>query len=251
MVRFNLICHGLMWFVEEGDKIRILIPEIPPHSYLHGPIKLGLPHLIALNPGEDFTLDGIPDRNVPLRDLVNAGSMLVLDKSQFDVLSDRRRNSYVIPKPDLIRLFRAAEVLPTIFGKTPTSTALAVPVLSHDVVCFSYLQTSGPVSIKKGTSTVATFSGTEPVSWNLYAQPTKPESEPHDITPMNEMLWLRATGNHPDYRLSIPFACDEAHGVAPKKGMDRTHLRNLAELHNSTEAPETDRVGCHGGFIVE
>ena len=36
MSRFNFICHGLMWIVEEGNTIQILIPKIGEHSFRQG-----------------------------------------------------------------------------------------------------------------------------------------------------------------------------------------------------------------------
>lgn len=246
MVRFNLICHGLMWFVEEGRYIHILIPEIPPHAYFHGHPNGRIP----IPSGADFSIEGVTEGATPMRDLVCARHALLVKRSQVAVQAGSRRNRFIIERPHLVRMFRAAEVSDALFGTTPRDTAMAVPAFSHEVVCFSYFGSAGDVIIKNGSTVVETLRGTHN-SWCIYAQPTTPEPAPHDITAMNRLLRVNSTGQPPNYQLSFPFTSDKSHDIGGVKGFGKSHLMNLVELSANPGPFETDDVGCHAGFVVD
>jgi len=247
MIRFNLICHGLMWFVERGQEIEILIPEITPHSYFHGPPNGRIP----IHPGEDFRVDGVTAGTTPLRELVCAKHALLVKGSHVTTQNNNRRNGFFIKKPDRVRLFRGAEITDAIFGTTPRDTAMATPTLSHEVVCFSYFGVPGDVVISRGATVVARLQHATATSWCVYAQPTAPEPAPHDISAMNRLLRVNSTGQPPDYQLSFPFTSDKSHDIGGVKGFGKSHLMNLVELSTSPGPFETDDVGCHAGFVVD
>lgn len=252
MKRFNFVCHGLMWLVEDGDSIQILIPDIKPHSFRQGQPIFGLGALTDLAPGEDWTLaGGITSSGKPLNSLICSRDALMLRKGAFDTVPSLARNRYVLPKPDRIRSFRAAEVGSGIFGSTQPSTAHEAPVVSHDVTCLSYLKVTAPVLIIGPSGPPISIDNPIAATWCLYAQPSVPENLSHDITPMNQLLRFKGTMTNPDFKLAIPTPSDKSHDLAKDIGLGKTHLMNLLELSTPTNSPETDRVGCHMAWVSE
>jgi hypothetical protein len=251
MIRFNFVCHGLMWLVEDGDSIQILIPEIAEHSYRQGQPTLGPGALSDLEPGQDWKLEGVPSSRKALKDLLSPKDALMVKKSAFDIVPALARNRYSVPKPDRIRCFRAVEVDAGIFGSTPAATAHDAPLVSHDVTCLSYrLNPPGAVTIKGPAGRAFAVDSLLAAAWCLYAQPSAPENA-HDIGPMNRILRFKGQTGNPDFRLAIPTASDKAHDVGKGTGIGKTHLLNLLELTTPTNSPETDKAGCQMAFVSE
>lgn len=249
-MRMNFVCHGLMWLVEDGDSIEILLPEIAVHRCKHGEPDF---RLHSIDPGVDWTLKGVKSSRKSLMDLVCPLDALVLRKSSFAVDSVAARNRIRVPKPDRIRNFRAAEVGASIFGVTPTATAHRIPAVSHDATCLSYHNFEPGESIRFTSSGATLEPRPNPVAvnWCLYSQPENVEPVGHPVPEMNRLLRHSGTAIHPDFQLSFGTPSDRPHVVARQVGLSETHLMTLLELANPGTLPETDRSGCHKAFIAD
>lgn len=253
MNRFNFFCHGLLWVVEDGGFLELLVPEISSHDYKHGQPANGLSGLHALPPGEDWELTGVPSSGERLLSMLSPQSNLVLRKSSFTIDRSKARNRFRLPKPNLIRKFRATEVPPSIIGTVPAAAIVRVPKLSHDVVCFSYTDLPPTANVALLGPGGKSFPFSDPIAtaWCLYSQPSTPEQVGHDIAPMNEILRFTGTQSRPDFNLALHTFSDQAHDVAKAKGFNKTHLLSLLELTAGENTPETDRAGCHLGAIAD
>jgi hypothetical protein len=253
MGRFNLICHGMMLFVEKDDSIDILIPEIDPHKYRMGqPVNeagLGLKE-IALGfteikvPGASFT--GAMSR------ILNFRNNLVLRSSAISVCGTARRVIRV-PKPDRVREFRAAEVGDDVFGTVDPSCSFEKPFLLHEAACLSYLNVpeGESVMIPDSGSTIS-LDADAGVSWCIYAQPEEPETRPHPTSQLNDLLCIARTSNtHADFQLSIETPGDEDYAPARGLGIDQTHLSSLIELKAAQSGQETEAGGCYYAWHVK
>ncbi len=257
MRRFNFVCHGMMWLVEEEGYIRILIPEIEPHLYRHGQPDRGTeavpgkPAITDLIAGEIWQMTGVASSGKSLLSLISPSNALVLRGSAFDIRIDLARNQYLVPMPDRIRNYRASESGNDIFGATDPAVAHGVPHVSHDVTCLCYDHTPGAITISNGADKTYTLDDPNKigVSWCLYAQPKVPEP-PHDTGAMNRLL-VHKNGSNPDFRLAVAAVSDKAHDVTKGRGLCKTHLMNLLELDSVANSPETDGgAGCHKGFVA-
>lgn len=253
MKRFNFFCHGLLWIAEEGDDLLLLIPEIETHRYFHGQPDLGLDALIPLAPGADWRLTGPPSSRLPLLSLVSTKHTLALRRSEFTVDPGMARNRIRIPKPNLVRTFRATEVTQKMLGTTPASAVHRVPQVSHDVIAFSYIvdDVLEAVTLQGPGGETHVISDLVASSWCLYSQPSDPEPAGHDITDMNRILRFKGTTTHPDFQLALATSSDGPHDVAKAKGFGQTHLLSLLELKHGVSTPESSRAGCHAALLAD
>ena len=259
MTRFNLICHGMMLFIEEGDQVRILIPQVDTHAY-----KFGSPQSVqgvcqgTLNdlPTGSFTMTGPVSSGRKLTDMVSSKDHLMLHQESFDIAETTARNTIVIPKPDLVRLYRPVEVLDqtsTVFGGADTKVALEVPTFLHDAVCFSYTKLPDATVVSIGTWFQVTPAQVDPQGRGstlcIYAQDTNDSGPdvPH-VTAINGFLQPKA-GGLANFNLSRVGEADGGPDtLASDTVVDRCQLRNLIELKGSISF--TSRTGCTGAFVV-
>lgn len=249
-MRMNFVCHGLMWLVEDGDWIDILLPEIASHKNKHGQPDF---QLHTIDPRVNWTLQGVGSSKESIRELVSQMDALIVRKASFDVDFTAVRNRYRVPKPDRIRNFRAAEVSSSILGITPIGCTFGIPHVSHDATCFSYFDVD-PNRLGFNSDTGVTLTPRPNpivVNWCLYAQPDTPEPSGHDVSGMNRILKYSGTNVNPDFKLSLGTPSDRPHVVARQVGLSQTHLMTLLELAQPTTLPETDRSGCHKAFVSD
>jgi hypothetical protein len=253
MTRFNLVCHGMMLFIDRTDHVTILIPTVDSHLYKFGsPTSVQGVCQVALSdlPAGAFQLTGPIASQKSLAGMVASKDHLLLRQNSFTPVNAAARNVIDIPMPDLVRLYRPVEVqdkTATIFGDTPTSAALEVPAFLHDVVCFSYTTLPDNTLVSLGNLFQVTPSSVG-ATLCIYAQDvnnTGPDI-PHE-TGVNNLLQT-ARGVVPNFNLSRVGDADGPPEPAPETGLDRCQLRNLIELQN--DISRTGRTGCTAAFLV-
>src|SRR5438128_5711767 len=115
MSRLNLICNGMMFFNEAGDRLQIVVPDIPGHvrKFCSDP-QPAKSNLVDVPIG-DYEVDIPRSNQAPLAELLDANGYVLLDASKVKFDEDRARkvSAFItVPKPTIIRLYRASEPLP-------------------------------------------------------------------------------------------------------------------------------------------
>lgn len=261
MASLNLICHGMMLFVNERDRIDILIPLIAQHDYRIGdPARTPPPvadNLETLASGQ-YRLTGPATRNGQALLDVNPRTQLILHRERFDLKPTEAHVRIEAPQPDRVRLFREIDLskpdhegqLPNIFGSTPTDVAFAEPRVLHDVVVLGY--DSVPDGTSVGVSDVFTVTARDgaPANICIYSQvgplsrPKDPGSPVRHETGLNDLLVFHDDRRNPDFRLSAVRDADDAPEPIGD-GMSAVHMSSLFELKAFT----TSGTGCTAGFI--
>lgn len=149
--RVNLIFHGLMAFVEKGDRYWVLIPNSAMHDFKMGDPEDDPRHpysALKCLPTGQFYLTGIDgcqsiSCSPPPRNSIQLQGLIV------ETSHEKARTVLSIPKPDVMRGFRAVETrdLDVATGD-PTHLALTGrPDVVHTAIMFSYRQVIGsPIS---------------------------------------------------------------------------------------------------------
>ncbi len=140
--RVNLLFHGLLAFVEKGGYYWVLIPDSPMHDF-----KIGDPERDPHHPYD--ALDHLP-RGIFLLEGVEScagfscppppSHSIVLRGTMLEVHPHLARTVLIIPKPDVMRGFRAVESRTfDVATGDPTHRALSIrPDVVHTVVMVSY-----------------------------------------------------------------------------------------------------------------
>lgn len=259
MARFNLICHGMMLFVEEGDYIRIRIPEIEgkAHDYKYGdpaPESEGpcdirrlkdLPKTVELK----LEISGYKAPTGALRYVLSAKDHLMVKTTAAEPYGTAR-TEIRIPKPNVIRGFRPVELYSrNVFGCTHTNVAIAEPTVLHDALMFSYLDLADRTQV--GMSSYSTSLKYPGATLCVYSQDTSSSGGTEHPTAINDLLWLKsASPGHPDFQLSDIGQPDGPPSMNPAKTAIHTcHVCNLKEMGKGTF--QTDATGCVGAFLVD
>src|SRR5882762_247187 len=144
MAQLNLICHGMMLFVEGETTLDILVPDIEDHDF-----RLGSPAGMSCGPfPEDlpaghYDLTNLPAASGQGTARLSPDQHLLLHRDKFTIVR-HERISISAPKPSRIRLFRSVKpdggksTADVIFGNVPRDTALGEPTVLHDVVALIY-----------------------------------------------------------------------------------------------------------------
>lgn len=273
MPRFNIICHGMMLFVDEGQDIRILMPRVDAHEYAFGnpeaenETKPCGPYPGAL-PLAEYTLKGPSrlDDPKPLSGLFDCNKYLMLRKEQFDIVPDDGVFRLWIPKPaeDVVLLRPVPRTTDLIGTGTPKEACLKHdPDYVHDVVVFTY-------EVDEGTEiTIAPwYKGKVGADWLnlcLYSQTGRSstnaalvkarlrkceETAPHP-TGLNDLLRMRVGGKRPTLALSR-IGCAAGPKAYTKLGIGVCQLKSLMELAYPKELRiRTDPGGCAGAGVSE
>jgi hypothetical protein len=253
MPRFNLICHGMMLFLEDDDQfIRICLPSIPGHAYAQGlpaqndpqpdPV---LPKGLHTLPAGNFVLSGLTPVNRPLREMISPVDNLVLRKTKLQAIPEYSRTTIRVPKPHVIRPFRTVEVDDDVFGGTDPGVAMERPSMLHDVLALGYCNVPETTVISIGdwfTSTV----GKNDIHLCIYSQTPTELAVPHP-TGLNDIMVEKSTGRHPLLQLSMVGKLDGPPDKVAITPIDISYLLSLFEL--SGEA--TDETGCTPAVLVE
>jgi hypothetical protein len=255
MAQFNLICHGMMLFVENERDVDILMPQIDEHDYRIGSpggLECG-PFPVELPRGHhDVTGIAVDER----RGLgaLHPDQHLLLHRDKFNIVR-AERVSVTIPKPSRVRLFRPLApkdkpVSEVIFGHVDRATALGAPSHLHDVVVLIYDDLEAGSTVRIGGLRSETLGDGKVTNVCIYSQ-VGPTSMPVDsgtrarhATGLNDLLELH-DGRHPDFMLSAVSESAKPKGM-PGDGIERCHLANLFDLAHFT----TDGTGCSSAFVL-
>lgn len=263
MGRLNLICNGMMIFDDfDETTVKIVMPTIEGHvrKYFVGdrPYQNGT---VDLQVGS-YELVGPPPSDKKLIGLISPRQYLCILKGPVEVDFDKAAQTSAIvtvPKPKLVRLFRASEPSGSVFGDTPANVAHDTPATHHDVVVFSYFDLSSGTSIqlKDGNGNILASVGAiagQTINWVLYSDEADPLTFgmlAHPTDGLNELLKIGGAGTHPTFQLSAIGRKDGAHSTAI--GVTPLHMAAFHEL------PETDTgvpvqlhsgtMGCSGAAV--
>jgi hypothetical protein len=142
--RLNLIFHGLLGFVEKGDRYHVMIPDSPMHEYLAGDPE---------QPDKKYplkNLGGLPRGCFELQGVFNCDGEschpalrhgIVVKGASVKPVNANARTILSIPKPDMIRPYRAVEsrfLTDPASGDQTHRVMCNRPDLVHTVVMFSY-----------------------------------------------------------------------------------------------------------------
>jgi hypothetical protein len=261
MPRFNLICNGMMLFREmDATNVQIVIPHIEGHVRKYctekKPAKSNLNDL----PAGKYQLQGVPAEAGSLRKLISPDEYLVLKKDTvaFDEAAASPISAIIaVPKPGLVRLFRASEPTASVFGKTPVSTAFAKPHTHHDVVVFCYKDVPlGTVSLlpEAGAALASATPGADDiVSWVLYSTEEDPITggDPPHPTTLNNVL--QVGGINTDFSLSAIGFKDGLHSTGI--GVSAHHMAAFHELPPKPLGGVVDLnsgdFGCSGVVLAD
>jgi len=255
MARLNLICHGMMLFVEGDKSLNILVPEIDQHDF-----RIGSPGGTSCGPfpvelpSARYDLTGIAPGSAGGLQSLDPGQHLLLHADKFTVVG-RPRITIAAPKPNRVHLFR--QVRPSegstadvIFGNVPRDTALGEPDVLHDIIALIFEGIADGTTVAFGTVQSHVLSDAAPTNICVYSQ-VGPSSMPNDTgtrarhdTGLNALLELR-DGRHPEFMLSAVGEAATHTGPIPD-GINRCNLFSLFELAHFT----TDGTGCSSAFVL-
>ncbi len=252
MQRFNLVIHGMMLLVDgEDDFVDILIPEVDPHDYQHGRPHGRPPQvqdLRAIYRGTKWEVTGPKPGQTPLCQLISSDDMVLLDPEKVSVSDQPVFAKYRVPRPDVVRHYRASEVTQTMLEGMNLAGAKGAPKRLHEIVVLSYLHVGDHVDIiditGRRSELLRRLDDTMAESWGIYAEPAVlPEFMEHPTTNMDNLLVDKA-GDPQKLNLSHPDAIDgplEPHSVI---GLDKTMLLTLYELNNPNVGENGGSTGC-------
>jgi hypothetical protein len=272
VARFNLICHGMMLFVEEDTHIQILIPRIDEHQVRYGvPVRVvdpvtqkascqdGTAATIPIPEGSwELASTGIQPGTAALSELMSPIHHVCIKSSAVTVQAGAEMVALRVPKPHDVFEYRAVDVTGrNILGTVPESAVVKKPRRVHDVVCLSYVNLADDTVINVGNwfSAKVGFAGMawqgkffpDVMSLCIWSQSAKPMANSHR-TGLNDFLSIN--GAPTDLELSrIGQADDTPPAVSPHLKIDGCQLRNLAELFG--EAHATDFTGCGSATVVK
>lgn len=250
MSRLNLICNGMMLFNEvDADHVDIYIPTLdtPPHKRAYcldpSPAKS---NVVTLKVGA-YELTGPKSSGRALADLFDADGCIVLSNNvvDFDDTTAAASSAVItVPKPDLIRLFRACEPNTSVLGSSPSGAQ--EPTLMHDIAVLSYRNIPQDAILKLFSEVAA--SSASVFNWILYSNEVNgPSRVSH--SGLNDFLTI--AGKNTDFVLSNFGDQDASFQTAMGVGMDPIHMQMYHELPatpavrpNLTSGP----AGC--SFIV-
>jgi hypothetical protein len=283
MPRLNLICNGMMLFHEAGDRLQIVIPEIQGHVRKFGssdtPVKSNLQDL----PNGDYEMTGAWSSNELLSDLLDATGYVTLDGDKVKFHEHRARKVsaiFSVPKPTIIRLYRASEPLEgfDLLGNCQHAV-IDTPVIVHDIMVLSYKDIPAGTTVSIGPRggpplATATLQGSLVVpNWVLYSDEQNPfpiveplklsDAQINNIltplrhsTPLNSFLELRSVGggSHQPTTLSLSGIGRRDTPCTPAIGATDRHLFLFHELPDQAGDPVITPVcgeaGCSGAAIV-
>lgn len=178
MARLNLICNGMMLFNEVRDYLQIVIPDIPGHVRKFCANPLPAQDVLVDVPVGDYNLSLPGVNKARLADLLDSTGYITLDgnKVAFQEAEARKISAVItVPKPNIIRLFRASEPLPgfDMLGNCKQSVT-RVPTVAHDIVVLSYKEildgTAIGIEPRVGAAlATAKLTPFSTVNWMLYS----------------------------------------------------------------------------------
>jgi hypothetical protein len=210
MPTVNVICHGMMLFVEQPFHIDILMPEVKEHEYKCGtvdPANPSLDHLIEVVPGV-YALRGLPHVDVPAKfSCDDCKKALVLKGPRLNPVPEQARIWIQIPRPNGIKVFNTSSVNPPdIFGSVDPNCALNKVTSVSEVVVFHYCDvpnTKVSVLTEIGSKEYAgrVLSRDEVFNFCLYAQEYDARVTNHTAG-TNSVMQLAGMAKHPDFKLT-------------------------------------------------
>jgi hypothetical protein len=138
-----------------------------------------------------------------LRELLDSSGYVLLDGNKVSFSEDRaERISAIIdvPKPDIIRLYRASEPmsLPAMLGNC-RDAVVRTPTVAHDILVLSYTKVPNGTAVSLVTSdghaaTLAANNTTElsPLSWIIYSNEETPFSFDFDPAEASDQQYAQA-----------------------------------------------------------
>ena len=253
ITRFNLVCHGLMWFWREGDKhLRILIPDEKVHVYKIGSVDKkpgGTPHsktLEDLSVGTGFRLTGVAAGNLTIAAMAADFGLPVLHQNQL-TRNGTARTEILLPLPDQIRSYCHAETrnVPMIaahqygaVNRMPSGVAIVV-VLSW------FLTDETPIQISDLTYSYTPLIIGDVANLSIYAQEENPNADdPRHGDVFNDLIHFR--GSPLTLNATSLDLKPDAPPSSTQIGVSEPELQPLTAWYGAT----TDRTGCVSGAAL-
>ena len=252
--RFNLICHGLMWFWRENkDHLRILIPDEAIHVFKIGSVldshggASSTRFLANLVPGTHYQLTGVLAGSMTGAEIA-AGLCLPAAKKALVTRNGDAAFEIVIPLPDQIRAYclaetRGVEMIPP--GQA--QAMLAMPPAVATCIVLSWFHSDGSaIAITDGKNSYPAVINGGAANLSIYAQEADPnQHDPHHGEKFQSLIHHNGAPlrlNATDGRLK-PDGPPSSTSIS----VDPDELESLSSLASFT----TDASGCVGGSAPE
>lgn len=256
----NVIFHGMMLFVEEGEYCNVLMPEIKEHDYRYGdPEKeTTLPDDLDFLEQGDYTvyIKGLHQDRRPDTFEGKGQKYVVIHQFEAGVVKQLRRIGVRVPLPDRVLFFRKVikdkaingPIGQAVLGATPRRLVMDLPNDLHHLVVFHYCDVEEcAISMSDDDSHQTLIENAANLC--LYAETGqdfrntgRPADKVHR-TGVNDLLHDRSNGGHTSFELSKTG--DAAPVKDPGYGMKEIHMESLWEMFRV----DTNRSGCEGAAV--
>jgi len=242
MPSLNVICHGMMLFVERPFHIDILMPEVKEHEYMWGTVEANsdtcTQHLEDICPGVYALRGAGPAANPEKFSSSNCKQAFVLKGQKIDTIPELARVWLQIPRPNHIRTFNPFSVGSEVFGSVDQSVALNPVASVCDIVVFRYTDLRRDFHLRavtEGGCVAKAFSEgclvAEDCVFNLclYAEEGSPTKIHNPTAGNNSLMHLAGTSKHPDFNLLNIDPDPPVCGFSPW-GIDVCQFKRLDEI---------------------
>jgi hypothetical protein len=258
--RLNIVFHGMMAFRDAGTEhydVLIPFPQKTGHQALYGNPR-HCPHdpyscLVPFPDGASYwKVEGVWASNTP--DKPSSASAMILNNGLLSVNSGGVRTVIRVPKPDIIRQYRGAEVRGlTLANDAPSQTTLAnPPSVIYEATVFSYAFFMHPRLVGPGEPfPIPKF---HHQYWNLciYSQPHSICIEDDRIL-FDKMFTVKSSGTQLDVNLFLQDMIADGPPTKTSIGLTDLELAALSEMRGATGGCllTSSPGGCGSGFISD
>jgi hypothetical protein len=258
MPTVNVICHGMMLFVEQPFHIDILMPEVKEHEYKWGtvdPAKPGRDKLDVVKPGV-YALRGVPPVDKPEKfNCQDCKKALVLKGQRFGPVPEQARIWLQIPRSKGIKVFNSTRVnAADILGSVDPNCALNPVNSVSEVVVFHYENVPDTTvlmvtEVGKQEYSGPVLKGNIVFNFCLYAQEYEAKVMNHTAG-TNSVMQLAGTAKHPDFKVTNISSPNVPNGYRPW-GIYKRQFLSLEDLDGKNSLYlEADRTGCSSSLLA-
>jgi len=256
--RLNIVFHGLMAFHEcsaQHYDVLIPFPGKTQHQALYGSVRLNQQDpYSALKPfpaqPSYWKIEGVDPMGTPNKP--NPQSAVILKRELLEVNKAGVRTVIRVPKPDIIRHYRGAEVRGlSLTGDAASAAALyRPPDVMYEATVFSYAFFTHPQLVGPGAPFPIPQFG-EYLNLGIYSEPrTKCLEDDRDL--FNGMYNCKSNGSKLSVNLFVNDSIADGAPVSTSIGLVELELLALSEMPGAPNVacPETaEPGGCVSGFV--
>ncbi|MGA7239571.1 MAG: hypothetical protein WBY44_28070 [Bryobacteraceae bacterium] len=256
--RLNIVFHGMMAFRDAGSQhydVLIPFPGKTHHEAVYGNPRSNPQDPFSIlkpfpAPPSYWKLEGVdamgePCKPAPANTVILKNKMLTLNKVGV-------RTMIRVPRPDIIRHYRGAEVRGlSLAGDSASAAAMAChPDLMYETTVFSYAHFTHPQLVGPGDPFPVPQFG-QYLNLAIYSQPrTKCLEDDRDL--FNGMFNCKSNGSKLDVNLFVNNSIADGPPTKTSIGLIEIELMALSEMPGAPQeaCPETASPGgCGSGFV--